>query len=162
MFRAYLLGSLFLAGCATGNVERHRLADGSWQFTCKLSMDECVRHVEQVCSDKRYRILAGNSQNIVRDVPPGTREYHTSDLTVTCGDEGAPSPEGAGPTLARPAASAGPVCVAGTTQACVGTAGCAGGQACRPDGTGYGPCDCGTAPAKTSAVVDAGSTGGDR
>lgn len=34
-------------------------------------------------------------------------------------------------------------CVPGATQACVGPAGCSGGQVCITDGSGYGPCDCG-------------------
>jgi hypothetical protein len=36
-----------------------------------------------------------------------------------------------------------PACVKGVTQACVGPGGCSGGQACLPDGSGFGPCDCG-------------------
>jgi hypothetical protein len=34
-------------------------------------------------------------------------------------------------------------CIPGATQACVGLGACAGGQACLPDGAGFGPCDCG-------------------
>lgn len=37
------------------------------------------------------------------------------------------------------------VCTPGATIACVGPAGCSGGQACKQDGTGYGLCDCGVA-----------------
>ena len=37
------------------------------------------------------------------------------------------------------------VCVPGATQACVGSGACSGGQACLPDGSGFAPCDCGTA-----------------
>lgn len=48
----------------------------------------------------------------------------------------------------------GPACVAGSTQACVGPGGCAGGQACLPDGSGFGECDCG-ADAGADAAVDA-------
>lgn len=36
-------------------------------------------------------------------------------------------------------------CVPGVSTACTGPAGCAGGQVCREDGSGYGPCDCGSA-----------------
>jgi hypothetical protein len=35
------------------------------------------------------------------------------------------------------------VCAPGTTQECVGSGACKGGQQCREDGTGWGPCDCG-------------------
>ncbi|MEZ4225334.1 MAG: hypothetical protein R3B13_30565 [Polyangiaceae bacterium] len=34
-------------------------------------------------------------------------------------------------------------CVPGSTQECVGPGGCRGGQACLPDGSGFGVCDCG-------------------
>jgi hypothetical protein len=36
-------------------------------------------------------------------------------------------------------------CVPGATQACLGPGACKGAQACREDGTGFEPCDCGTA-----------------
>lgn len=36
------------------------------------------------------------------------------------------------------------VCDPGATQTCVGVGGCAGGQACNADGTGFGACDCGS------------------
>ena len=40
-------------------------------------------------------------------------------------------------------------CVPGATQACLGPGACKGAQACRDDGSGYGPCDCGNAPTST-------------
>lgn len=36
-------------------------------------------------------------------------------------------------------------CVPGASVACVGAGGCAGGQACKADGTGYAECVCGAA-----------------
>lgn len=36
-------------------------------------------------------------------------------------------------------------CVPGASVACVGPGACQGGQVCLPDGSGYGPCDCGGA-----------------
>lgn len=36
-----------------------------------------------------------------------------------------------------------PLCTPGTSVACVGAGGCAGGQVCNAAGTGYGACDCG-------------------
>jgi hypothetical protein len=163
---------VFLASCVTGPVERQRLADGSWHLTCRLPMDECVRHFEAVCMDKRYRILSAQSKRDVRDVDPGTREYRLSEITALC-DRDAPQvaaaaaapappipppgvppppPIGAPPLGAPPAPPpAGPgvarasACVPGATQACIGPGGCNGGQACRADGTGFGSCDCGAA-----------------
>ena len=45
------------------------------------------------------------------------------------------------------------VCVAGKSESCIGPGGCAGGQQCNADGTGFGACDCGG-----SVSTDAGST----
>lgn len=142
------VGGLLLAavcvavGCTSAAVERQHLADGSWHFTCRLPMDECVRHLETICMDKRYRILSAQSKRELRDVDPGIRETRISDITAVCDRE---RPE---PQLASDAGPP-PACVPGSTQACVGPGGCSGGQVCRPEGTGFGPCDCG--PAKTAA-----------
>jgi len=46
------------------------------------------------------------------------------------------------------------VCTPGTSVACVGAGGCAGGQVCLADGTGYGACDCG---GMTDAGTDTGT-----
>jgi hypothetical protein len=151
-------GLLLLTACAAGPVERQRLADGSWHLTCRLTMEECIRHFEIVCSDKRYRILSGQSKRELRDVEPGTREYRVSELVAICDIDAAqaraaeaasPSP----PASAPPSASAAPVasapsrpsCVPGSSQACVGPGGCSGGQSCRTDGSGFTSCDCGAA-----------------
>jgi hypothetical protein len=172
MWRRAACGLLFLASCMmAGPVERRKLADGSWQLTCRLPMDECVRHLEAICMDKRYRILAGQSKRELRDVEPGTREYRTSELTVLCDRDAAdfaaaaaaaspsgPPPPGAPPLPPpppAPAAAPRASCVPGAAQACVGPAGCNGGQACRADGSGFGPCDCGGA--KAASGGDAGS-----
>jgi hypothetical protein len=48
-------------------------------------------------------------------------------------------------------AAPGRACVPGATQACLGPGACKGAQACREDGSGFEPCDCGTA---TDADLD--------
>jgi hypothetical protein len=162
---------LALASCITGPVERRRLADGSWHVTCRLPMDECIRHFEAVCMDKRYRILGAQSKRELRDVDPGTKEYRTSELTALCDRDAAEfAAAGAASASAAPAVSLSPPppapsasasvpraasCVPGATQPCIGSGGCAGGQACRPDGNGFGSCDCGGAPKPLGG--DAGS-----
>lgn len=71
------------------------------------------------------------------DAPPtengdgGASETHPAAVAT-----GAPAP-----ATPPPAARA---CIPGSTQACVGPGKCEGGQSCLPDGTAYGPCDCGT------------------
>lgn len=60
------------------------------------------------------------------------------------------------PAASSAAPPAGRVCIPGQTQECVGPGACRGGQVCVPDGTAFGPCDCGTgtppAPAASSAA----------
>jgi len=46
------------------------------------------------------------------------------------------------------------VCVAGSTQLCVGAGACTGGQACLDDGSGWGACVC--APPPDAGPPDAG------
>jgi hypothetical protein len=53
-------------------------------------------------------------------------------------------PSTALPASSKPAASAAGACVPGATQTCIGPAACNGGQSCLADGSGFGPCDCGT------------------
>jgi len=47
-------------------------------------------------------------------------------------------------TGGAPAATPAQACVPNESKACVGPAGCSGGQACNEDGTKYSQCDCGT------------------
>jgi hypothetical protein len=148
---------LALVACSASNVERRHLADGSWEISCRLPMDECVRQADQLCMGQRYRILRGLSQHVVRGAGPSQVEFRTSELAFACSvDESAASaaPVGSAP---RPddssrAAATSRVCTPGATQACVGAGGCAGGQACVPDGSAYGPCDCG--PARETSDPD--------
>jgi hypothetical protein len=53
-------------------------------------------------------------------------------------------PSRALPASSKPAAGTGAACVPGATQTCIGPAACNGGQSCLADGSGFGPCDCGT------------------
>jgi hypothetical protein len=158
--REYISGlALALACCSSYGVERQHLADGSWQLTCKLAMDECVQQADKLCMDQRYRIARGQSRHVVRGAGPSQVEYRISELTVVCGgsdDDSAPPGGALTPVLSRSADSTNPVksvCTPGATQACVGPGGCAGGQACGGDGSAFGPCDCG---ALKGASLDAG------
>lgn len=73
----------------------------------------------------------------------------------TCTLQSVPMPEVDDPQhLDAKAAS---VCAPGATQACTGRGACAGGQACLPNGSGWGSCDCGS---NASAPQDPG--GADR
>jgi hypothetical protein len=161
MWRRWTVGLVLLGACRPGAFEQQRLSDGSWQLTCRASMDACVREIEKTCRDKRYRIVGGSSELRLRDAPPYETEYPTSRIGFVCNGAEAPPP-GAPDASDRPNRMCGP----GDTRACVGTAACNGGQTCKPDGTGFGPCDCGSATSLSSSadagraliVPDAGSS----
>jgi hypothetical protein len=162
MRSSLVVGSgLLLVACGASDVQSKRLKDGSWAFTCELPMDECVRRVQTNCPNQRFRILEGTSETRIRDVPPFEQSYHTSRLHLTCTNDGATvllSLDGAKPAESqRPAAA---TCTRGQTRECVGPGACKGGQACLPDGTGFGACDCGPvtpspAPLPTESIAPA-------
>ena len=72
-----------------------------------------------------------------------------------CGHNGASAATGAGGA----GGSKSEVCTPGLTQACVGLGACEGGQVCKADGSGWGPCNCGAA-SSTSSGSGAGGAGG--
>ncbi|GMV19617.1 MAG: hypothetical protein AMXMBFR56_78410 [Polyangiaceae bacterium] len=50
-------------------------------------------------------------------------------------------------------------CTPGMSQACVGPGACKGGQACKADGSAYGPCDCGAGVGGSGGGPPDGSAG---
>ncbi len=146
MMRWLTLGCLLLVGgCGANEIEQQRLKDGSLKVTCQLSMDECLRQVQDQCKNQRYRIMEGTSETRLRDAPPFERAYHTSRVHFVCNDDGANvllSVDGNGASQPAPKPNA-PACSPGQTRECVGPGACKGGQACTTDGKGFGSCDCG-------------------
>ena len=161
---------LVTAGCAKPDVEIRALPNGTRQLTCRHTLPQCLSHVDDVCKGASYEILyATDTQRIYGSPSTNEVESRTSQAVVHClgvhqepmGEavagasliaaasasakpKAAPSASGAAaPTAAPAAAPAVRTCVPGATQACVGPAGCSGGQACLPDGSGFGACDCG-------------------
>lgn len=156
-----LIGALVFAastsaGCAPKEFEQRKLNDGSYEFTCQLSMDECVRRVQDTCDHQRFRILEGTSETRLRDAPPFEKAYHTSRLHLQCTRDGAETLISVDKKEAPGAASGSKtICSAGETRACVGAAACKGGQTCLPDGSGFGACDCGPAAAPAPGAAPA-------
>jgi hypothetical protein len=79
---------------------------------------------------------------LVAPAPAPTAPPAASGTAPTPSAPPAPSAPPTFPTSSKPAATSS-TCVPGATQACVGPAACSGGQSCLPDGSGFGPCDCG-------------------
>jgi hypothetical protein len=162
----FALGAALAAvACARPDLEIRALPDGTRELTCKYTLSQCLSHADDVCKGASYEVLyATDTQKVYGSPSSNEIESRTSQAVIHClgiHDK----PKGGQPPveLASPAASAGappapsgavavtttaPVpqahtCVPGATQSCVGPAACAGGQACLPDGSGFGPCDCG-------------------
>jgi len=156
---------VLLVGCSSTASTAVRLADGSWHLTCKSSIGACVQKADQICKEQSFEILRGRSdrKRLGHELGESQVQIDRSELVVRCtGTPGAPKPTPPAPRLERslaprrseghpvraPAVTPGPasrVCVKGTTQACVGPGACTGGQVCLDDGSGFGPCDCGSA-----------------
>jgi hypothetical protein len=141
-----LVSVSLLAACGAAEVQTQKLKDGSYDVTCQLSMDECIRRVQDECRLQRYRILEGTSETRLRDAPPFEKAYHTSRLHLVCSDDGASPLLSFGKAAAEPSSAPASTCSPGETRTCVGAGACKGGQACLPDGKAFGPCDCGPPP----------------
>lgn len=157
------LAALSLAGtvlaCARPTFERQRLADGSFQFKCEDRLAACLSYVDEICKGGPFVVDGGWDEPRMSGVDQNRVESHRSQVRVRCihpralanppfQTVRATSAAHAAPDQSKPAppstaAAPARVCVPGASQACVGPAGCTGGQACLPNGSGFGPCDCG-------------------
>lgn len=154
---AGLLGGIAPFGCAAASAEgTQRLADGRYELKCEGSLSHCLEQADEICRGTRYRVLQGSDdRDYVGPEEHFEREIRTSHAIIRCGSRGqslfgkAEEPE---PTTAI-ATRGHSACVPGATQSCVGPAGCVGGQACLPDGSGFSPCDCGGATHPESATT---------
>ena len=106
-----------------------------------------------------YDVIGAHDRRKSTDIQVGTSqtEVRSSDAIIRCtknkplfggNDEPPRAPQ-------PPQPPSGPgACIPGTTQACVGPAGCAGGQACLSGGSAFGPCDCGPPARRPDAGID--------
>lgn len=152
-----------LGGCATRqSVDTTRLPDGSINLKCQGPLSSCLAKADSICRGASYEVLRARDQrdHYGSDAGSSRVEVRSSEATVRCAsaehplgpNDGRADPATAAGSfrLKRPdadangAATAARACVPGTTQACIGPGKCEGGQSCLPDGSAYGPCDCGT------------------
>jgi hypothetical protein len=156
---SFLLLALGAAACSRGGSGAPaKQPDGSYQLSCKGPLSNCLRHAEHVCGDEGYAVTSAHDVRELLGHAAGQSQVpiERSDANIVCGSgperaairlqrEEAPTPAPAPATAPAPAATAAPApaCVPGSTQACVGPAGCSGGQVCAADGARYEACDCG-------------------
>lgn len=150
----------------SSNQRISKIGDRTYRIECEDPLAKCLAQVERPCS-QGFKILEGSDERRTYGVPMGdiVNEKRTSKAIVKCrsdallgGDDDHDDDRGEateGPRLRREPASTAdrpaPVCVPGTTQACIGVGGCAGGQSCMLDGTAFSPCEC--APATSPEPV---------
>jgi hypothetical protein len=153
--------ALVALGCATPAIQTERRPDGVYHLKCQTALPACLAAAENVCDRQRYTVLrAFDDHNLKGDSTQPT-DFRSSEALVRCGTDAASwgaetkalreqGPDAA-PTAPAPSGSPARACVPGATQTCVGPGGCAGGQACAPDGASFGACDCGARPASPPA-----------
>jgi hypothetical protein len=160
----------FGTACAHGT-SIQKLDRDTYRVTCpELPLDRCLGEAASNTCDKRaYFVERGISDVNLRGRSDAPDVAASSEAIIRCsatpgwGDK-------AKALMAAPAASVvpsaaaspdkpRPICAPGSTQSCVGAGACSGGQACKPDGSGYEPCDCGSptpAPAAAPAPANEG------
>jgi hypothetical protein len=151
------------SGCAHG-IAIEKLDGDSYRISCpEMPLDRCLAETANNTCDKRgYFVARGISEVNQRGRSDAPDVSLSSQVIVRCasaqgfGDQAkelmaAPpsAPQAPPPAVATGAPPApASVCAPGATQACIGAGACHGGQACKADGSGYEPCDCGSsAPA---------------
>jgi len=164
----WLLSLLLAAACSHGGGGGGpvRQPDGGYALFCKSPLSDCLRHAEHVCKDEGYTVTEARDVRELLGHESGQSQVliEKSDATIYCGTHSPRAPirltraaeppsetvvsaaPGSKPAVtpeAKPAAPAA-VCVPGASQACIGPAGCSGGQTCAADGTHFEACDCGS------------------
>lgn len=169
--------ALVVVGCVMGpKVTTENLSSGAYRLTCDDSLPRCLEKVDSLCMGTRYEVVRAKDNRDYVGSAPAEREIRSSEAVVRCGSrsktmgeakqnklEDAPPPaseaETAGAIVPLPSGGANPKtegCTPGSTQECVGPGACRGGQACLPDGSAFGPCDCGGSPLPSKPSSDAG------
>lgn len=155
------------AACASQqSYKTERLPDGTIRLECRSPLQSCLANADVLCKNAAYDVLRARDQRdkYGGELGSGQVEVRTSEAVIRCGvseeplislSPGSPPPP-AKPRPLPPPAPPKNVCVPGTTQACVGPGGCSGGQSCLPNGSGFGPCDCG--PLGLPPAAPAGSS----
>jgi hypothetical protein len=169
-----IAGALFGAlGCAHGAMTQ-KIDEGTYHITCpELPLGRCLSEtVNNACDGRGYFVVRGISDVNRRGHAEAPDLATSSEAIVRCatgeswGGEAkqlmedpsaAPAAAPAAPKsavstpptpapapVATATKAAPPACTPGSTQSCVGAGACAGGQACKADGSGYEPCDCGS------------------
>ncbi len=103
-----ILSSLLLVSCASSSIYPPlRKPDGSWHLKCGATMDNCVKQAEDLCKDRGYVVLSGQSKHNMYGAELGHSQYEVreAELDIACADR-----RGALPTVvSAPPASPAPM-----------------------------------------------------
>jgi hypothetical protein len=151
--RTWLALALLLPECAT--LKPKALPDGSYRLLCSSTLGQCLHRAKQFCGDDELYVIK-KTDGTVYGVEGHESGAEGAEVHFRCSKPRA-EPQWklparrvpAAPSSSAPAASSAravppQACIPGETQRCVGPGACEGGQACLPDGSGFGPCDCGS------------------
>jgi hypothetical protein len=144
---------LLLVSCSSNSGQPTRLPDGSYRFSCRGPLTDCLKRADKVCRELGYTVTSARDARELLGHEQGQSqiEVRRSEATIHCGTTSPPSsapPQESAPVPVPKVAPAAPpeparVCIPGSTQACVGPGGCSGGQICSAAGTHFEACDCG-------------------
>jgi hypothetical protein len=148
---------MLISACAhTSSSEPKKEQDGSYRIDCKASLARCLIAIEKVCG-QGYELIHAQEDRRFYGPDAYNQAIVTSEAIARCRKPDQPKVEAAASApAAAPQRPVGQQCVPGATQACVGPGACRGGQQCLPDGTAFGPCDCGPGTPATPTTPVAG------
>ena len=132
------------------------------RLRCHISI-QCMRRAKQFCGDDELKVIK-KSDDVVYGVEGHSTGAEGAEVHFNCGEpreepqwklpQRKKAKRPPAPAASQPTPRA---CTPGGTQRCFGPGACPGAQACVPDGSGWGPCDCG--PATDAGAAGAGGAG---
>lgn len=152
MFRWLIVAMTITSACAAPRAKQ--LPDGSYVLECN-TQKACMDRADRQCGPTGYTIVGGEHSQRVFGVPGNEKQVGKDEMRIRCKEMPLPDSAAAissgselgksdGEAARQEVPAKASVCRPGETQKCVGPGACTGGQSCMPDGSGFGPCDCGS------------------
>lgn len=152
-----VIGCFVFASCAMMRPHAIQVQqDGSYRVACDTTLSSCLAPFDK-CNDGFDVVRATEARQRMGPLP--SAETVNSEAILRCRRRtpmfgtGPQPPAPAAPSTDKAAAPA-PACFPGATHACLGPGACQGAQVCLANGTAFGPCDCGTAPAAAPSTPE--------
>ena len=167
------VGAVWFAGlslavaCVSHRV--YEISNGKLRIQCPSVLAECMEEAEAHCLSRGgIQVVSTREKNELYGVEGNKEGTLVSEVIFYCGDDAPRPPIKLPPrpvasvedTSGESAQSERRICIAGSTQRCIGPGACVGGQTCNDGGTAWGPCLCAAPSAQpsSSAPETIGST----